>query len=246
MKRTLITVLCLGFFTGVYAQTVNGLSYGSSYTQDEIVSVMGEPDSCEDKGNSLTYIYGHCRYTFDNGRFVDARIGDGQGIVSIPNGSFRVGDSLCSLIGIRADMKFADFPDGLCRVEYVNEEGRTVQMFIKYDKDLNIEEISSFTVAGKKVWKGTGNLRFFDAIPSIETPYMKLSSGEKLDCILLFDLDVEFSSYGNGICLVSNESHHEKYLIRYDLNLIIKEILPVVETATEQNKSKLRLPQYRR
>lgn len=246
MKRILLASLCLGFAVSVSAQTVNGLSYGSGYTDEEIVSAIGRPDSIEDKGNSVTYVYGKCRYTFDNGRFVDAKIADGTSAVGIPNGSFKVGDNLSSLIAIRADLKFVGFPEGLCRLEYVNDEGRVVQMFIKYDGDRNIVEISSFTVAGKKVRTGAGDSRFFDALPSVETPYLKLSSGDPLDKILSFTLDVEFSSYGNGICLISNKNHHEQYLIRYDLDLVIKEILPVVETTPEQKKSNVRLPKYNR
>lgn len=244
MKRILLSVLCLASAAAVTGQTLNGLSYGSGYSDEEIVSALGAPDSRESKDGSVTYNYGKCRYTFDSGRFVDAKLGDGSCTVSVPNGSFRVGDNLSSLVAIRADLKFVGFPEGLCRMEYVNGEGRVAQMFIKYDADRNIVEISSFTVAGKKIRAGLGEFRFFDAIPSIETPYVNLSSGEKLDRILVFGFDVEFSSYGNGICLISNKDHHEQYLLRYDLDLVIKEILPVVETAPEQKKSNLRLPKY--
>lgn len=226
MKRILLIVLFLASAAAVSAQTLNGLSYGFFYSDGDIVSALGTPDSCENKGDNVIYTYGKCQYTFDKGRLVDVKIGDDACAVGIPNGSFKVGDNLSALVAIRADMKFVGFPEGLCRMEYVNGEGRVVQMFIKFDNDKNIVEISSFTVSGKKVRTGTGDAKFFSAIPSIETPYVSLSSGESLDRILAFGYDVEFSSYGNGICLISNKNYHESYLLRYDLDLVIKEILP--------------------
>lgn len=242
----LLAVLCAASAFSLPAQTVNGLSYGATYTDAEVISAMGRPDNCENKGTGVIYTYGKCRYTFDNGRFVDAKIGDASGVVGVPNGTFKVGDNLSALIAMRADLKFVSFPEGLCRMEYVNEDGRISQMFIKYDADRNIVEMSSFTVAGKKVRTGTGESKFFDALKSVETPFFKLSEGDSLDSILKFRLDVEFSSYGNGICLISNKLQHEQYLLRYDLDLTIKEILPVVDTAPGQDKSTLRLPKYNR
>lgn len=244
MKRYTLTAFCILMCTLAGAQTFGGLEFGTSYQEDRIFEALGTPVSSETLNSSVTYSYGESSYTFDNGRFVDARI-KGEGSVGLPGGTLAIGDDLSKLIAMRVDLAFVDYPEGMCRLQYPNGEGRMVQFIVKYDADRKITSMNSFsTVAPKERIASTG-AHFYESMRSIETSCISICAGDSLEEVLSFRVDVEFSPYGNGVCRIVNSKRHEQYLLRYDLDRKVREILPVFDDTPQNDGRKLiNLPKY--
>lgn len=236
MKRFSATVICAFLCILAGAQTFKGLDFGASYQEESIFEAMGTPDSSEASGATVTYRYGECSYTFDNGRFVDASISGSGCSVETVNGILSVGDNVSKLLALRIDLEFVEYPEGMCRLSYPAEDGRTVQFFVKYDADRAVTSMNGFTIVAPKERTSMAGIHFYESIPSVETPYFHIASGDKLEDVLAFKLDIEFSSYGNGICRVYNKRQHEQYLVRYDLDRSIREILPVLKDESRSSR----------
>lgn len=198
------------------AQTLNGLKYGEYYSEDQVVAAFGTPEQ-----------YGQNQYAFDpSGRLVGADIKDDKCVVGLVTGKFKVGDDLKHMLYIRADIERVGEVPGVCRVRYT-EKGRSVIFYLYLDENNVIREISRFEIVRSKERQDMGDSRFFQSIPAVKTTVVDLRVGDLLKYVLDYEMDVEFTGYGNGICRIHNDKRREQYLLRYDMDHIIREILPI-------------------
>ena len=198
------------------AQTLNGLKYGEYYTKDQAAAALGAPEQ-----------YGYNQYAFDaSGRLVGADIKNDKCVVGLVTGSFKVGDDLKHMLYIRADIEKVGEVPGVCRVRYM-ENGRSVIFYLNLDENNVIREISRFEIVRNKERQDMGDSRFFQSIPSVKTTIVDLRVGDLLEYVLDCEVDVEFTGYGNGICRIHNDKRREQYLLRYDMDHVIREILPI-------------------
>lgn len=210
------SVLQAMLFVTLPAQTLNGLKYGEYYSKDQIVAAFGTPEQ-----------YGDNQYAFDaSGRLVGADIKDDKCVVGLVTGKFKVGDDLKHMLYIRADIEKVGEVPGVCRVRYM-ENGRSVIFYLNLDENNVIREISRFEIVRNKERQDMGDSRFFQSIPSVKTTIVDLRAGDLLEYVLDCEVDVEFTGYGNGICRIHNDKRREQYLLRYDMNHVIREILPI-------------------
>lgn len=216
MKRALILAFFLSFSVTLSAQTLNGLKYGEYYSKEQVAAAFGAPEQ-----------YGENQYGFDaSGRLVSADIKDDKCVVGLATGKFKVGDDLKHMLYIRADIERVGEMPGVCRIRYMEKE-RSVIFYLYMDSDNVIQEISRFEIVRTKERQDMGDSRFFQSIPSVKTTIVDLRVGDLLEYVLDCDVDVEFTGYGNGICRIHNDKRREQYLLRYDLNHVIREILPI-------------------
>ena len=215
------------------AQSVDGLEYGAYYQKQEITAALGDAQESGQDPAHLTFRCGASSFSFDfsaqnadgAGRFVAVDILDAAHTVRFPLGEFKVGDSLKKLLYLRGDLEFLAFEDKLCRLSYIDMNGKKVSVMLEYDDDNIITHIRDLTIGGRKPDTGSRKGKFFNAIPITEVAGTSVRAGEPLERLLDLEVDVEFSPYGNGICRIWNDRMHEQYLVRYDLDHIIKEIL---------------------
>lgn len=221
MKKTFIlTVLAvipaILLPAAMSAQTLNGLKYGEYYSNDQVAEALGAPEQ-----------YGDNQYAFDaSGRLVGADIKDDKCVVGLVTGKFKVGDDLKHMLYIRADIEKVGELPGVCCVRYT-EKGRSVIFYLYLDENNVIREISRFGIVRGKERQDMGDSRFFQSIPSVKTAVVDLRVGDLLEYVLDYEMDVEFTGYGNGICRIHNDKRREQYLLRYDMDHVIREILPI-------------------
>lgn len=228
---TAVSVLAAGFVAT--AQSVDGLEYGSYYSKGDITSILHRTQESVSDNGFLVFKSGKSTFSFDftsayesvDGRFVGIDICDAGHVVKLPLGEFKVGDTLEQLLYFRGDMEFLAFEGNLCRLSCLNKGGKKVSVMLEYDDNMVITRIREMAVSGKKDGKADKKGKFFNAVPVVETAGINIQAGDPLSKLLTLEVDIEFSPYGNGICCITNERLHEAYLIRYDMQHIVKEIL---------------------
>lgn len=234
MKKIIFAVASLLCCVYAYSQSVDGLAYGSFHSKEAIRAAL--PSAVEINGTDGSQVFkvGNSTFGFDftgayestDGRFVSVDICDEDHVVKFPLGEFKVGDNLEKLLYRRGDMEFVNTPDKICRLSYYNKGGNKVSVMIKYDDDKVIREIRDLSIGEKKKKDASATkYGFYNAVPVVETSGITLNAGDPLSRLLDINVDIEFSSYGNGVCKISSSKLRVQYLIRYDTNYTIKEIL---------------------
>lgn len=232
MKKAILILAGTLLALSVSAQSVNGLNYGGFYTQEEISTAFGAQTGV-DPTNSQVLKFGGSSFIFDIAnptedgkiRLLGVDIRDARHVVKFPLGEFKVGDPLTKILYLRGDLEIVGQPENTCRLSYYNKNDRKVCVTLELDAEKNIKAIYDLSVGGKKPATKERVSRFYEALPIVETAGVELKAGDTLDKLLGANVNIEFSSYGNGICRIYNEKVQEQYLVRYDLDHIIKEIL---------------------
>lgn len=236
MKKMLLTTLAV--LSGLYAsaQSIDGLEFGSYYSIDEIRSSLSGASESSDKKGSSVFTKGMSSFFFDftgaeegeEGRLVNATVCDEGHSVKFPFGTFHVGDSLEKLLFGRADLDFAGYAANTCMMSSAAGSDRSAQAAIKYNTDRRITEIYGIGTGERKIAKSF-DARFFNSVQNAEIAGVALHAGDSLTKLLSMKVDIVFSPYGNGVCCVTADGifRSSSYLIRYDNNHIVKEILPL-------------------
>lgn len=236
MRKMFLTALAVLSWLYASAQSIDGLEFGSYYSINEIrARLSGASESSDKKGNSV-FTEGVSSFFFDftgaagaeEGRLVNATVCDEKHTLKFPFGTFRVGDSLEKLLFGRADLDFAGYAANTCMMSSAAGSDRSAQATIKYNTERRITEIYGIGAGERKSAKGF-DARFFNSVQSAEIAGVALHVGDPLTKLLSMKVDIVFSPYGNGICCVTADGifRSSSYLVRYDNNHIVKEILPL-------------------
>ena len=235
MKKTVVSIICSLFAVMAAAQSVNGLELGSYYSKDMIHALLSRAlESTADDG-MFVFTSGESKFYFDftgafesnDGRFVDAAVYDPDHIVEFPFGEFRVGDSLTRLLYLRANVQMVDTEESFCTVSYVKGT-RKMAVRIELDEEMNVAGALNFTAG--KVEKDVRMERgpFYAAVPSVRVGTVVIKAGDPLSKLLTLHADVNFTGLHNGVCKITTGGWKPvSYLVRYDLDHIVKEILPL-------------------
>lgn len=235
MKKITFSILCILFSIAVSAQSVDGLELGSYYSKDQIhVALSHALESTADNGMQVFTCAGS-RFYFDftgayesnDGLFADAEILDADHTVKFPFGTFKVGDPLVCLLHFRASVQMMNAGESSCILSYL-KGNRKLTALVRYDGKKKIVGIKDFGSEKTKKAERTEIGHFYNAVPSVRVGAEFVAAGDTLDKLLALNADVEFNDLPNGICKITTGGHKPaKYLVRYDLNHIVKEILPL-------------------
>lgn len=235
MKKIIATLLLALPCLAVAAQSVNGLEIGSYYDKGSIYTALNHAKELTAENGQQLFISGTSSFFFDftgayesnDGRFASADVRDASHIVKFPFGEFQVGDGLDKLLKLRADISVSGRQSGECTVSYTKRSGVRMSAQVRFNEGFIITEITDFRLDKvKKQDMQQGN--FYNAVSSVVVSGNSLEMGFPLATLLRFGVDVTFSQYPNGVCLISTGGRHPvQYLVRYDMNYIVREILPL-------------------
>lgn len=235
MKKIFSTLLLALPCLTLAAQSVDGLEIGSYYSKDAVYTVLNHAKELTADNGQQLFISGMSSFYFDftgafesgEGRFASAVIKDNNHVVKFPFGEFTVGEGLDKLLKLRADIAVSGRQSGECTVSYTKRSGVRMSANVRFNEGFIITEITDFRLDKvKKQDMKQGN--FYDAVSSVVVSGNSLEMGFPLSTLLRFGVDVTFSQYPNGVCLISTGGRHPvQYLVRYDMNYIVREILPL-------------------
>lgn len=235
MKKIFSTLLLALPCLTLAAQSVDGLEIGSYYSKGAIYTSLHHAKELTAENGQQLFISGMSSFYFDftgafesgEGRFASAVIKDNNHVVKFPFGEFTVGDGLDKLLKLRADIAVSGRQSGECTVSYTKRSGVRMSTKVKFNEGFIITEITDFRLDKvKKQDMQQGN--FYNAVSSVVVSGNSLEMGFPLATLLRFGVDVTFSQYPNGVCLISTGGRHPvQYLVRYDMNYIVREILPL-------------------
>lgn len=235
MKKIVSTFLFALPCLAMAAQSVDGLEIGSYYSKDAVYTVLNHAKELTADNGQQLFISGTSSFYFDftgayesnDGRFASADVRDDSHVVKFPFGEFKVGDNLEKLLKLRADLDIAGRQSGECVISYTKRSGVRMSATVRYIEGFVITEITDFRLDKvKKQDMKQGS--FYNAVSSVVVSDSSLEMGFPLSTLLRFGVNVTFSSYPNGVCLISTGDRHPvQYLVRYDMNFIVREILPL-------------------
>lgn len=236
MKKIFSTLLLALTCVAMTAQSIDGLELGSYYGKGAVYSALHHAKELTAENGQQLFISGMSSFYFDftgafesgEGRFASAVVLDGTHVVKFPFGEFRVGENLGKLLDLRADLDIVGRNEGECVISYTKRSGVRMSALVKFNEGFVITEISQFRLDKVKKASDPKKNEFYNAVSSVVIAGNSLEMGFSLSTLLKFGMNVIFTSYPNGVCLISTGGRTPvQYLVRYDMNHIVREILPL-------------------
>lgn len=236
MKKTIISIVCSLFAFSAIAQSICGLELGSYYSKDQVHVALSRALESTDDNGMFVFTCGQSKFYFDftggfestDGRFADAEVYDPNQIVKFPFGEFKVGDPLTRLLYLRANIQLLDAGESTAILSYVKGV-RRLAASVKFDGEMELTEIRNFVSEKiKKAEKAEVRNPFYAAVPSVRVGTVVIKAGDPLSKLLSLNANIDFNGRPNGVCrVVTGGWKPASYLVRYNLDHVIKEILPL-------------------